>query len=111
MPEENLEKPKGINIAELLRHRSPHFISAYTNHTEGSPGFYELGLTFCQIAPDLERKPVVEQHAALTMTWEHALRVRDLLDRLIKGYEKEHGAIRLTDDQPAPPESTPPSQS
>jgi hypothetical protein len=106
--EENVEKSKRVSITELSRHRMPHFISAYTNHTEGSPGFYELGLTFCQIAADLERKPVIEQHAALTMTWEHALRVRELLDRLIKGYEKEHGTIRLKPDDP--PEPSPPSQ-
>jgi hypothetical protein len=105
MPEEKSEASKLINVLELPRQRLSHFISAYVNHVEAASSFYDLRLIFCQVAVDLQRELTVEQHAAFAMTWEHAVRVRNLLNRLIAAYEKENGAIRLgepTEDAGAP---------
>ncbi len=84
-----------ISIAELPRSRSESFLSAYSNHTESTPGFYEIAFLFCHIHKDQKGDLVLEQRAEIVMTWEHAARVRDLLNRMVTNYEAEHGLIRL----------------
>lgn len=89
------EANKTINIAEIRRSRSESFVSAYSNHTESSLGFYEIAFLFCHIRKDEKGDPIAEQQAEIVMTWEHASRVRDLLNRLIPAYESQNGPIRL----------------
>lgn len=96
-----------LRIEDLPRIRAANFTAAYANHVEAFPGFYEISVLFCRIQRNTGGETVSEQQAEITMTWEQALRVRDLLDRLVKGYEAQHGSIRLMDD-PREAEQGPP---
>ena len=93
-----------VTIAELPRLQSERFVSAYTNHIEATPGPYDLSLIFCQILKDSQDQTVVERHAGIAMTWEHAVRLRDLFGRMIDAYEREKGKIRVIEDTPPPQE-------
>lgn len=89
-------------IADLPRVRSDQFVSVYSNHTEAAPGFYELTLIVSRIAKKGNELHVEEQ-AEIIYSWEHAVRVRDLLSRMIKAYEDQEGnKIRiLSEDEPS----------
>jgi hypothetical protein len=93
MPPKDDLKKKTVKVSDLDRVRSPAFVEAYSNNVNGAAGFHELRLIFGQIVTDLD-KPRIEDRAAVTMTWEHARDLRDLLDRLVKRYEEEHGPLR-----------------
>ena len=98
---------KVVNLADVPHVRSDGFSAGYCNHTEAAPGFYEITLNFGQITRDAEGNPVIEQHASIAMTWEHAMLLKELLDRQIEGYEQENGKLRRAkevtppSDQPA----------
>ena len=99
-----------LAISEIPRTRSERFISVYANHLEAAAGFYDLGLLFCHIAKDPQGKPVSEQLAEITLAWEHALRFRDLLDRLVQAYERDHGKIRSMKEPQIPQDNHPPQE-
>jgi len=89
MPEQ-----KKVPIADLPRTRPERFVSIYANHTEALPGFCELALTFSRIAREPSKGLIVEEGGEVILTWEHAIRVRDLLSRMVEAYEKQQGSIR-----------------
>jgi hypothetical protein len=95
MPEDNEDKPQVVTIADLPRTRSEGFVSVYANHTEAYPGFYEIALLFCRIGKARPGQMAIEEGAEIALSWEHALRVRDLLNRMIDAYEKQQGKIRI----------------
>jgi hypothetical protein len=84
-----------LKIADLPRSRSEKFITAYCNHTESTPSFYEFELLFSHIHKNQDGIATVEQQAQIIMTWEHTLKVRDLLNRVVEAYQDQRGSIRL----------------
>jgi hypothetical protein len=99
MPEDNPQKPKRVAIAELPRTRPDRFVSVYANHTEGTPGFYELDLVFCRIGKSSSGQLAIEEEAQIVLSWEHVLRVRNLLNRMVDAYEKQQGKIRFMQEE------------
>jgi hypothetical protein len=96
MPEEHK-----LPIKDLPRTRSERFVSIYANHTEALPSFYELDLIFNRIGKGVDGV-IVEEVAEVILTWEHAVRVRDLLNRMVETYEGKQGHIRILKDEEAP---------
>jgi|SRR5450759_4390493 hypothetical protein len=94
MPED-AKISKRLTIASLPRKRADGFSFNYANHTEAMPGFYELALQFCRIGKGADGDLAVEILAEISMSWEHAIRVKDLLNRVVAAYESENGNIRL----------------
>jgi len=95
-PEEHEER---VSIGQIARHKAPDFKSVYANNAGSAATFHEVRLIFGQIlaGPD-EPETVLEHSVSVSMTWEHAAQLRDLLTRLIGGYEKDHGPIRKQRD-------------
>ena len=92
MPEEQ----EGIlDLNKVPRQKAADFKSVYSNNAGSSATFHEVRLIFGQIlaGPD-QPTPVIEHSVSVSMTWEHALQLRDLLSRLITGFEKDQGPIR-----------------
>lgn len=89
-------------ISELPRVQSDQFRSIYVNHTEAVPGVNELALTVCRIA---RRRAAfqLEEQAEIVFSWEHALRVRDLLNRMIQAFEDGYGKIRIEPEEQESP--------
>ncbi len=93
-------KTKAVDAPQLGRRRSSQFLSVYANNATVTAGFFEVQLTFGQYAGLLPGEtPYVEDSVSVAMTWEHTLKVRDLLNRILVVYQSEHGLIRLTKDQ------------
>lgn len=88
------ENKRVLKIADITRSRSAGFSFVYSNHTEAAPAFNEISCLFCHIHRDLDGSPTAEQKVEVVMSWEHAARVRDLLDRMLRNYESEHGPVR-----------------
>lgn len=93
-------KATRVRISDLPRRTATEFISAYANNTNAAPSFYELTLQFGQIVTPPAGEAYILDRAAITMTWEHALRLNALLELLLKNYQQDHetGAIRLMKD-------------
>ena len=94
MPDQDSPKPVHVDIGELPRKRSEKFCDTYGNHTEATSSFYECRLIFSVISKDLSGAPTIEERVAVDMTWEHAARVRDMLDGVVKNFEKQYGNVR-----------------
>lgn len=92
---------KKLDIEDLERIKSPNYVSVYANNTNATSSFNELRLFFGQIVHRPYIDPIIEDSVTVTMTWEHALRVRELLDRMLKSYS--HGPIRELDKEPTGP--------
>ncbi|MDA1316188.1 MAG: DUF3467 domain-containing protein [Acidobacteria bacterium] len=82
-----------MKISELTQVRAPGFIEIYVNNANAGFSFQDLRLIFSQVVIDRDN-PYVEDRAAITMNWEHAKALRDLLDRLVSQYETDVGEIR-----------------
>ena len=91
-----------LKITDLPRSRSEKFITAYCNHTESTPSFYEFEMLFSHIHKNQDGIATVEQQAQIVMTWEHTLRVRDLLNRVVEAYQTQRGAIRSMAEADSP---------
>jgi hypothetical protein len=86
---------KTINLLEVDRVRSPQFVSIYSNNANASASFFELRLLFGQILGGLGKDPVhIEDGALITMSWEHAQKLSELLQKTIALYEAQHGKVR-----------------
>jgi hypothetical protein len=91
MADESEQTP--LNAALLRQIPIVYFNNAQAQATE-----YELSLDLgYRAGPGQESEVAVR---AVT-SWEHAKRLRDLLDRLVKGYEQQAGPIREF-PEPAP---------
>lgn len=84
-----------LDITKVQRQKAPDFKLIYANNAGSSATFHEVRLVFGQIlaGPD-QPITIIEHSVSVSMTWEHALQLRDLLGRLVAGYEKDHGPIR-----------------
>lgn len=99
-------KSRDVAISELRRFRSERFMAVYANHAEATPSFYDLRLAFFHVAKDVKGEPEIEEQVAVDMTWEHAIRLNDMLNGVIKRYQDDNGKIRVTQpesQQPQPP--------
>jgi hypothetical protein len=93
-------------IEELDAVHAPDYVSVYANNTKASSSFYDLRLNFGQVTVGPNETPIIEEHASVTMTWEHVRALRDLLTRLLLDYEASNGSVRKPTDQPAPQTKT-----
>lgn len=100
MSQDNELKAKVLeyNIADLEHERAALFVDLYVNHTQAQPSFNDLRMVMGAIVDNRgkrEAPPVIEERVAVTMAWEHAKSLRDLLTRMIDAYEKENGLLRV----------------
>jgi hypothetical protein len=67
----------------------------YTNYIVTSWSMYDIRARIGQLVPCGEGKSdfVVEERAALTLTWQYAKAVAGLLAKLVSEYEKTNGEI------------------
>jgi len=94
MPQEPLKR-QVVKVTELPRSTAPNFVEIYANNAGSSSTFQDLRIIFGQIIFGMDDKNTIEDRASITMSWEHALALRNLLDRLITKYEEENGKIRV----------------
>jgi hypothetical protein len=92
---------KSIKIADLPRSRSDRFVSIYANHTETTPGFNELAVMFSRIGKLRLGDFAIQEEVEVVLSWEHALRVRDLLTRMLDAYQKHEGKLRTQKEEDA----------
>jgi hypothetical protein len=104
MPNRTVKATGKFDLEKLQRLQAPGFVSVYANNTNSTNSFYEVRLLFGQIIGRPDAAPIVEDSVMVTMTWEHAVRVRDMLSRILADYERDQGPIRLMK------ESSPPKQ-
>jgi hypothetical protein len=83
-------KPGRNLVRDLPQIRSPHFLEAYSNNVGLAANFYDITLHFGKVTVSPEGKPVVENTAAVTMSWEHAKALVAGLNHAIQDYEKDH---------------------
>lgn len=69
----------------------------YTNYIVTSWSMYDIRARIGQLVPSGEGKGdfVVEERAALTLTWQHAKAVAGLLAKLVSDYERANGEIPI----------------
>jgi hypothetical protein len=67
----------------------------YTNYIMTSWSMYDIRARIGQLVPSGEgrRDFVVEERAAVTLTWQHAKAVAGLLAKLVGDYERTNGEI------------------
>jgi hypothetical protein len=67
----------------------------YTNYIVTSWSMYDIRARIGQLVPSGEGRSdfVVEERAALTLTWQHAKVVASLLAKLVAEYERTNGEI------------------
>ena len=84
-------------VKDLPQIRSPRYVEAYSNNLGLAANFYDVTLIFGQVVVSPEGKPVVENSAAIAMTWEHAKALAAGLSKAVEAYEKEQAStIRKT---------------
>lgn len=77
-------------VKDLLQTRSPRFIEVYSNNVGLAANFYDVTIIFGQVLVSQQGTPVVENTAAVAMSWEHAKALAAGLTRAVEAYEKEH---------------------
>ena len=93
---------KKLDLNALERIQVPNYVSVYANNTNATSSFYEMRLYFGQIVHKPSGDPFIEDSVSVTMTWEHALRFRDLLNRMVESYKQgPHGTIRELEAKPS----------
>jgi hypothetical protein len=107
MPEEDAAPSGKVAIADLPRIRSERFMSVYANHTEAAPGFFDIALVFCHIGRGRVGKLAIEEDVEVVLSWEHTIRLRNLLDRMVEAYEAQQGKIRIMNEEPNPAAEVP----
>ena len=92
----NRESRPTFRTSELKRIEAPGFVSIYANNADASMNFYDLCLVFGQVLvkPGTDR-PIIEDRASVTMTWEHVEPLVNLLRRLLDDYERIEGKPRV----------------
>src|ERR1700693_1761382 len=82
-------------VKDLPHVRFEKFTSAYVNNTGVAANFYDLALVFRNVTVDASNDARIEDHAAITMSWEHAKAIAAGLRQAVENYEKEHnGKVR-----------------
>ncbi len=92
---------KRVKISEMERVKSPQFLSVYANSTNVASSFLDARFLFGQVLGSPTEAEHIEDSVSVTMTWEHVVRLRDLLINVVKVYEDKNGSIRLMDKTPA----------
>lgn len=71
----------------------------YSNYASLNWNPYDVRIRFAQVVANQETTgddavATVEERAAITLSWAEAKKLRDLLDEVIKRYEKVNGEIK-----------------
>jgi uncharacterized protein DUF3467 len=83
------QAPK-MQVANLRQIRAQDFVQTYVNNTGLALNFYDLTLIFGNITVGSDGEPVVENHAAVTMSWEHAKSLAKGIMKAVEKYEEEN---------------------
>ena len=84
-------------VRDLPQTRSPRYVEVYSNNLGLAANFYDVTLIFGQLVISPQGTPVVENSAAVAMSWEHAKALVVGLGKAVEAYEKDHAAtIRKT---------------
>jgi hypothetical protein len=75
-------------IKDLPHIRLDKFLSTYINSTGLATNFYDLTVIFGKVTVSDAGEPVVEDHAAITMSWEHAKALATGLKQAVDNYEQ-----------------------
>ena len=94
---ELLKGPREL-VKDLPHARSDSFVSTYANNTGLVATFYDVTLIFGKVAVDPAATGVIEDHAAISMSWEHAKALVNGIRKAIEKYEEEHN-VRVRDLQ------------
>ncbi len=87
-----------LNVSELPRKKSADFVDTYSNNANLVAGFYDLKILFSNIIIGIpNEEPHIEDRAWVSLSWEHAKALRDILSERILDYEKIVGPIRDRD--------------
>lgn len=78
------------SVTDLPQIRSPRYVEAYSNNLGLAANFYDVTLIFGQVLVSPQGTPIVENSAAISMSWEHAKALAAGLSRAVEAYEKEH---------------------
>lgn len=97
--DDKTQEHHSVTLAELKRVRSQGFVSVYTNNVNATAMFFDLSLIFGQIVVVPQGETFLEDRVSVTMAWEQVGPLRDLLDRLLKNYEKNHTVRKVQADQ------------
>ena len=88
MPVKKLENEKrSIDVSTMKRVQSEQFVSVYANNANLLAIDQDVRLLFGQIFVHPDAEPQIVDTASVTMTWDHAARLRDLLTRAIETRE------------------------
>ena len=93
----DVHQPKSVNVSEMKRIREENFISTYANNAHVLASQYDLSLLFGQIMVNPDGEPLLHEAASVTMTWEHAKRLRDVLTNVLDNYERTRHAMKQPD--------------
>jgi hypothetical protein len=87
-----LETPKYQWVPPRDGHHVPEI---YANYMTTSWSMYDIRARLGQLVPsgDGPRDFVVEERAAITLTWQHAKQIATILSRLVADYERANGEI------------------
>jgi hypothetical protein len=93
----------GVNKFEWVPSPRGTF-ETYSNYTHTSWSLFDVRVTFGQIRPEVGDSPrfVVEERAAITVSWAHAKQLLLGLSALIESYEKTNGEIKPLKLTPRP---------
>ena len=75
-------------VKDLPQTRSPRYVEAYSNNLGLAANFYDVTLIFGQVVVSPQGMPVVENSAAIAMSWEHAKALAAGLSKAVEAYEK-----------------------
>ncbi len=79
----NLPSPQSVDVSKLERTQSPNYVYVYANHANVSTTTIDVRLVFGQMML-LPHEGRIEDSASVTMTWEHAMKLRDLLTNVLE---------------------------
>lgn len=79
---------------DLVLTKSPDFAMHYANNTGLVTTTFDLSLLFGRIIDIGGGKVTVEQFAQITMSYQHAKAVSEILTDHLRKYEEKHGEIK-----------------
>lgn len=102
-PEEQSDDEKNASqqpSREVESRRSDTFLSLYANSVNIRLTPWDVQLIFGEILEADERKLVIENHLAVTLSPQHAKALLNALSGQVQAYERQFGEIRYTPVQP-----------
>jgi len=91
-----------FKMNEIEHRKSSSFLQVYSNVATTGESFWDVTLTFGAInttGGDDSSRPVIDDMVSVTMSWEHAKALSEVLVKRVQKYEEAHGKLRT---QPKP---------